>query len=359
MLSAVHAFLKDMRWSIYQDLEADFHDLRYLFWESTRQCNLNCRHCGSDCGKDSRKGMDKEKVVAVLQRIAETYKVADIMLVITGGEPLTRPDLLEIMAEARALGFPLGMVTNGYALDERMAERLARVGLHSVVVSLDGPEPAHDWLRNRQGSFKRACLALRSLQGAGVPIVEAITCATPRSVGLLGETFEIVSGLGSTHWRVFNIFPAGRAKGNAELIFDSAGIRRLVRVMARLREKGKSRNLVVNLSEEGFLGWEWEHQVRDTPYFCRAGINIAGIMADGAIAACPNLPSWMNQGSLDRDDFIQVWEERYQLFRDRSWTRQGDCAHCPVWRVCRGNSLHLWDQEEKRPYFCHYKIMNG
>ena len=85
---------------------------------------------------------------------------------------------------------------------------------------------------------------------------------------------------------------------------------------------------------------------------------VAGIMADGAIAACPNLPPWMNQGNLLTDDFVQVWETRYDIFRNREWTRQGPCEHCNQWQVCRGNSLHLWNADEGRPAWCHYKILN-
>jgi radical SAM protein with 4Fe4S-binding SPASM domain len=359
MLKAVHSFLKDWQWSLIQDLEAGLHELHYLFWESTRRCNLNCRHCGSDCGRDDRQtGLQKATVKRLVEKIARDFDPEKIMFVVTGGEPLVRPDLIDILHHAREQGFRLGMVTNGISLDREMARRLAAVEMESVVVSLDGPEDCHDWLRNRRGAFRRACRAIVSLRRQGVPIVEAITCVTPRSLDRLGETYEIVRKLGGTHWRVFNIFPAGRAKNDRSLVLDAEGIRRLVRSMARLREKGHQQGLVVNLSEEGYLGWNWEGRVRDTPYFCRAGINIAGIMADGSIAACPNLPPWMHQGNIARDDFTEVWQHRYDAFRDRSWTRQNMCADCPQWKVCRGNSLHLWNPETNQPYWCHYKILN-
>ena len=350
--------LRDLRWSLYQDLQADLHDLRYLFWEATRQCNLACRHCGSDCTRDHRvAGMPLAEVAAVLRQIAGRYDPTRIMLVITGGEPLVRPDLPAAIALARDLGFNVGMVTNGIALSPKVARIVRQAGLVSVVVSLDGPPDCHDWLRRRQGAFDLAAAGIRSLVEAGVPVVEAITCVTPRSLPRLAETFDIVRRLGATHFRVFNIFPAGRAKGNPELILTPGGISSLVGQMARLRERGKRLGLVVNLSEEGYLGWEWEDRVRDTPYFCRAGINIAGIMADGSIAACPNLPPRMTQGHLGTEDFVTVWETRYSLFRDRRWTRQGSCAGCAEWRVCRGNSLHLWNDARGGPHWCHYKIL--
>lgn len=358
MRSALHGFFKDLRWSAYQDLESDLHELRYFFWEATRQCNLACRHCGSDCTRDHRvTGLPAGEVVRVLERVAGAYSARRIMLVVTGGEPLVRPDLISVLRAARGLGFRLGLVTNGYVLDRAAARALAEVGLESVVVSLDGPEEPHNWLRRRSDAFARACEAIRSLRAAGVSLVEAITCVTPRTLGRLDETFELVRGLGATHWRVFNIFPAGRAKGNPELLLRPPQLAALVGQLVRLRARGKRLGLVVNLSEEGFLGWEWEKRVRDVPYFCRAGINIGGLLADGSIAACPNLPESMSQGNIAQDDFVEVWQERYGLFRDRRWMRQGECAECAEWRVCRGNSLHLWNEETQAPHWCHYRIL--
>jgi len=360
MSFSIHSFLKDLRWSFYQELESQVHDLRYLFLEVTRRCNLQCRHCGSDCGRDdSQEGLSLETLQKVLRSVAERFDAKRIMLVITGGEPTVRPDLIEILSFARTLGFRLGMVTNGISLDSMMAKRLAAVGMESVVVSLDGPKECHDWLRAREGAFERACRAITAMRREGIPVVEGITCVTPKSLSRLAETYEIALRTGCNHWRVFNIFPAGRAKGDPELLLTEQGIHDLVVEMARLREKGKREGLVVNLSEEGYLGWNWEKKVRDVPYFCRAGVNIAGIMADGSIAACPNLPPWMSQGTVFDDDFADVWERRYELFRDRRWTKKGDCADCSEWRVCRGNSLHLWDPDNDQPYWCHYKIMNN
>jgi len=360
MLQNLRSAIMSRRWSWVQDLEADLHELRYLFWESTRRYNLSCLHCGSDCGKDQGQAdLEAGVVLDTLSEIAGEYEARKVMLVVTGGEPLMRPDLFDVLAEAGNLGFKLGVVTNGYALTTDHARQLAEVGLRSVVVSLDGPEECHDWLRERSGSFERASRAIEELRRAKIPIVEAITCVTPRVLDRLDETYEIVRGLGATHWRVFNVFPAGRARGNAAVLLDEDGMKTMVEAVARLRARGRDESLVVNLSEEGYLGWDWEDRVRDTPYFCRAGINIAGILVDGSIAACPNLPAWMVQGNLRDDRFVDVWERRYQLFRDRSWTREGDCGGCREWKVCRGSSLHLWDRDERRPCWCHHRILHG
>lgn len=351
-LSALHS-------RAVQRLESDLHDLRYLFLECTRRCNLRCRHCGSDCGRDDGlPGLPCATLLHALGRVADTWAAGGIMVVVTGGEPLVRPDLFELLTGIRRLGFRLGLVTNGVALDARRAQRLGALGAEAVTVSLDGPQDSHDWLRARRGAFAAARDALGHLRRAGVPVVEAITCVTPRSLERLDETLEIVLQAGTTHWRIFNIFPAGRAVGDRTLLLEGSELAELVARVAALRERGAERGLVVNLSEEGFLGWEWERRVRDAPYFCRAGINIAGVMADGALAACPNLPRWMHQGNLLRDDLVTAWQTRYALFRDRSWTRQGRCATCAQWPCCQGSSLHLWDTKEGGPCWCHHALLH-
>ncbi len=359
MLAPLLHRLQEARWGLYQKIESDLHELRYLFWETTRRCNLNCRHCGSDCGRDdSLAGLPGDVVKRVLSEIAAAFDAGRIMLVASGGEPLVRPDLFDILAHAGALGFRLGMVTNGWALSEETARRLADVEMESIVVSLDGPRETHDWLRSRTGSFDRATAALRHLAAARIPIVEGITCVTPRSLGELETTYEIVRATGANYWRVFNIFPIGRAKDDPELLLQPEHFRILVETLARLRERGRREGVAVNLSEEGYLGFDVEPKVRDAVYFCRAGVNIAGIMADGTIAACPNLPPWMGQGNVLSDSFVHVWNTRYEIFRDRSWMRRGMCADCKHFGMCRGNSLHIWDPVRQEPAWCHFRMMH-
>ncbi|MBU1238587.1 radical SAM protein [Myxococcota bacterium] len=359
MLDTILHKAMSLRWSLYQKLETDLHELRYFFWETTRLCNLNCIHCGSDCSKDHTvTGLGAEVVIDTFTKIAAAHDPAKIMVVMTGGEPLVRPDLFPILESIGQLGFKMGMVTNGYTLDATMANRLARVGITSIVVSLDGAKADHDWLRNREGSYERATSALRHLVAAGIPIVEAITCVTPRTAEHLEEIYEIVKGTGALYWRVFNIFPIGRAAHNEAVLLTPEQFVGVVKSMELLRARGKKEGMEVNLSEEGFLGWDHESKTRTTPYFCRAGVNIAGLMADGTIAACPNLPAWMGQGNILTDDFNEVWKHRYQIFRDRAWMGKGKCQGCDQFSVCQGNSLHVWDPDKEGPVWCHYDILH-
>jgi len=84
-------------------------------------------------------------------------------------------------------------------------------------------------------------------------------------------------------------------------------------------------------------------------------IHVASVLADGSIAACPNLRSNFIQGNIYRDNFAEVWQNKYKLFRDRSWTKTGICASCSFYKYCEGNGMHLRDEETGELLFCHLK----
>jgi radical SAM protein with 4Fe4S-binding SPASM domain len=97
--------------------------------------------------------------------------------------------------------------------------------------------------------------------------------------------------------------------------------------------------------------------VRDEPYFCRAGINIASILCDGSISACPNIPRSLVQGNVGSDNLVEVWEKRFRPFRERGWLAKGRCAGCADWNCCQGNSLHLWDEDRGGAGICQRDIL--
>lgn len=108
---------------------------------------------------------------------------------------------------------------------------------------------------------------------------------------------------------------------------------------------------------EGFLG-SYEAEVRDSFYICNAGISVASVLADGSISACPSIRADYSQGNIYRDDFMEVWEHRFQPFRDRAWMKKGACASCAFFRYCEGNGMHLHDANGDL-LFCHLERLKG
>ena len=110
----------------------------------------------------------------------------------------------------------------------------------------------------------------------------------------------------------------------------------------------------VTFSCEAFVG-PYEERVRSYRFFCHAGVNIASILIDGRICACPNIDrDRFSQGNIYKDNFYEVWENRFEPFRHREWAKTGRCAHCKQWKNCLGNGMHNWHGPSKEVLQCHY-----
>ena len=121
----------------FKKRETQLHELNYLFWECTTRCNLNCRHCGSDCTKDSfHKDMPLEDFLTALDTIEK--KSPNFLVVLTGGEPLLRKDIEICGREIRKRGMRWSMVSNGYFYDDKRHNSLLNAGLGALTFSLDG-----------------------------------------------------------------------------------------------------------------------------------------------------------------------------------------------------------------------------
>lgn len=336
----------------YKKNETRIHQLNYIMWECTLRCNLNCLHCGSDCKKDSLvKDMPVEDFIGAIDQCKDIVEPNKTMIVLTGGEVLVRKDIEKAGEELYKRGFPWGIVTNGMLLDEGRLVSLLNSGLRAVTVSLDGLEKSHNWLRGNANSFKNALNAIKLLAKVENLRFDVVTCVNRENYNELGNIRDMLIEIGVKEWRVFTIFPIGRAKVNEVLQLNSAEFKGVFDFIKQTREEG---NIRMNYGCEGYLG-NYEKEVRDNFFFCRAGINVASVLADGSISACPNLRANFTQGNIYKDNFADVWENKYQVFRDRSWTKTGICADCKDYEYCQGNGMHLREEETGEVMFCHLK----
>ena len=326
-----------------QDKAIQEHPLRQLFWECTLRCNLACRHCGSDCRATAATlDMPMEVFGKVLDSVARSTDPHQVMVNITGGEPLMRPDLEECGRMIYEKGFPWGIVTNGLALTQARYKSLLASGLRSMTISLDGLEDNHDWMRGRQGSFKRAADAIKMVIESGEIEFDVVTCVNKRSYRQLEPIRQFLIGLGLKQWRLFTVFPAGRALNEPEMQLDKDEFRTLMEFIRSTRKEGL---IKASYGCEGFLG-NFEGEVRDQFFFCRAGISIGSVLADGSISACPSIRADYRQGNIYHDDFMEVWNTRFKVFRDRSWMKETEpCRSCRQFKYCRGGGMHLRDSE--------------
>jgi radical SAM protein with 4Fe4S-binding SPASM domain len=345
--------LREKLHGVYKNWETKDHKLLYLFLELTRRCNLQCRHCGSDCSSDSSfEEMPTETWLEIIDHIHSNF-AAELAFVITGGEPLVRKDLTRIGTYISNLGHPWGIVSNGFALSETRIRELEKAGITSLTLSLDGGEESHNWLRGHPDSYRRIIAAIEALGKSNIPIKDAVTCVHPKNLGELDSIKEVLIEHGIKSWRLFRIFPIGRAEHHQELSLSREGSWEMLNWIERNRKEAKKRGLAINFSCEGYLPFRFDRKVRDEPYFCRAGINIASILADGRVTGCNNNGPVFYQGSIIERSFADIWENEFKKYRNRSWMKSGVCAECPSSSICRGGPIHLWDPEKNETRFCY------
>ena len=298
------------------------HPLRTLFWECTLRCNLNCRHCGSDCRAEATvPDMPLEDFLRVVdEQITPHVDPHKVMVVISGGEVLVRKDLERAGLELYRRGYPWGIVTNALALTPERFESLLRAGLHSISVSFDGFEEQHNYIRRNPHSYERALAALRMIAADGTVAYDAVTCVTGALVPRLEEMKELLIANGIKHWRIFTIFPVGRAADDPTLRLTDEQFREVMEFIRRTRREGR---IDLSYACEGFLG-NYETEVRDSFYYCSAGVTTASIRVDGALSGCTSIRSNFNQGNIYRDNFWEVWSNRYEPFRNREWARRDE-----------------------------------
>jgi radical SAM protein with 4Fe4S-binding SPASM domain len=338
---------------LYQKLVADVHDLHYLFIELTHKCNLKCIHCGSDCVSQPHvPDLPASDILKVLRDIKKNYNSHTIMVALTGGEALCYPDLFELGKSIYDLEFPWGMVTNGFGWTADTVRRAYRSGMQTFTISLDGMEEDHNWLRGHRESFNRAVNSIRMfMDNPGFKKMDVVTCVNKRNLHSLDDMYDLLKKLGIGNWRFFIVSPIGRASGQPDLFLDREEFRTLLNKIEEFRNR---QDIKCNLSESGYIGHDNDRRVRNVPYFCLAGIHVAGIMVNGDILACPNIDRRFRQGNIRNDSFTEVWESGFKEFRDRSWMKTGDCEKCPEWKNCKGNSFHLWDIDAGKSKLCHY-----
>ena len=346
-----HRIALDIHNALQKDVRQR-HPLEQLFWECTLRCNLACRHCGSDCTAcATAPDMPLEDFLRVLDDLNTRCEPHSVFVIVTGGEPLMRPDLEACGRAIYEKGFPWGMVTNGFALTQERFDALLRSGLGSATVSLDGLQDSHDWMRGREHSFERASQAIRMLSDKCDFVFDVVTCVNRRNYAELPRLKEALIGWGVRRWRLFTVVPMGRAAGEPELQLPPEEFRGLMDFIRATRKEGRIR---ASYGCEGFLG-NYEGEVRDNFYSCEAGITAASILADGSISACASIRSDYHQGNIYRgDSLMDVWEKGFRPYRDREWMRSGECADCRYFKYCLGGGMHLRGDDGKL-LFCHLK----
>lgn len=182
-----------------------------VFWETTKACPLACRHCRATAMKDPQPGQLSNAEGRGLIDEMKRFGSRPPILVLTGGDPLSRPDVLDLAAYARERGITVALApTVSPALNEASIDSLRRAGVKSLSISLDGASArSHESIRHIPGHFAETVKALRKLVASGFR-VQVNTTAMRSNVEELADVAHLVNEVGAHVWEVFFLIKVGR-----------------------------------------------------------------------------------------------------------------------------------------------------
>ena len=342
---------------------------KWIAWEITRRCNLNCVHCRSSSGLEI-KGHPDFSLTEARRVLDDIHSYASPVVVLSGGEPLLREDVFDIADHGTGLGLRMCMATNGTLVTEETCRNIKETGIKMVSLSLDGASAAvHDDFRNQPGAFTGTMNAIRLFNEYKIPFL-INSSFTQRNKEEAPRLHELVKKLGATAWYLFMIVPTGRGEEiMAELIPESEYEEMLnwhyemekeesdllVRptcapqyyriVLQRAREEGeKFKRRTLKFSTGGSKG-------------CLAGQLICLIDVDGNVLPCSYFPK--AAGNIRKQPFAKIWEEAPLFLELRDFkSYKGSCGRCEYVNVCGGCRARAYaihgDYMAQEP-FCSYQ----
>lgn len=358
-------------WKFKIERLVELHPLQIISWEATRKCNLSCKHCGSPSENvELGEELTSDEVIGAFNQVERDFDMSGFRHVnITGGEPFVRGDLLEILgAISKSPNYRnIDIQTNGVVLGRNsgMIDDLKKFGVTGIGVSIDGDRGSHDSFREMSGSYDLAVSAAKSAVEKGLTVtVSAVAHA--KNVDKIPELYRVVKGeIGPRTFRVMMIDPLGRADLNKEYLLSCGQTREVLGFLQKeyvenCHKYGNPKETMVELGCGGWLGRDLEGTVRPFIFHCVAGINNLGILYDGKLAACSNIPREFGfEGDLRKDKIKDVWENRYGRYRNFDWKKTGDCGGCDEWGYCHGGPMHKMNGDGGRTDCLYSTIKKG
>jgi radical SAM protein with 4Fe4S-binding SPASM domain len=297
-------------------------------WEVTYRCNLHCPHCISDSGGRKPGELDTGQALELIEAMAD----AKVMyLLLSGGEPFLREDLLTLLEGIATTNMRMDIVTNGFHLPEPFMTELPQLPLFSTQVSLDGIGATHDRFRGMAGSFDAACRTIRRLREAGLAVGVSHT-ATRENLSDLDALIDLAVTLDCQEFKVTPFRPTGRGGlHNSRLSLGTEGHYRLSR---RLAERKKELGDRININMGSCFPFLLEGDVPafdgDVPMGCSAGADTLCIGADGTAYPCAFFRTHPLGNAL-KDGILPVWRDSPVLQSLRNLKKRDmrePCASC-------------------------------
>ena len=325
-----------------------------VIWNLVRRCNLTCKHCYSiSADKDFAGELATGEVFGVMDDL-KSFRVP--CLILSGGEPLLRPDIFDIGKRAKALGFYTALSSNGTLIDVAMAERIAAVDFDYVGISIDGLRTVHDKFRRLAGAFDASLAGIRHCRARGMKVGVRFTLTQDNAADLPG-LLQLVEDEGVERFYFSHLNYAGRGNKNRK---DDAHHRMTRQAMDLLfdtcwehQQRGLKREFTSgNNDADGVYLLHWvARRFPERVAHIRAKLALWGGNASGVnVANIDNLGNvhpdtmWWHHtlGNVRQRPFSEIWQDTSDPLlaglKDFPRRVKGRCARCAHFDICGGNT---------------------
>lgn len=352
----------------FQDVQKDLKKspLRMIAWEVTRACNLDCVHCRAAAVNEPLPTEFSTR--EAFDFLSEVASFARPVIILTGGEPLLRPDIFDIAAYGKQLGLTMVMAPNGTLVNDTVVKEMKKVGIDRVSISIDGSTAEiHDAFRRVPGAFEGALRGIEALKKAGISF-QINTTVTKHNLDDLQSLLELVKKLGAAAWHVFLLVPTGRAKDLKEEEISPANYEKTLNWLYRVQREEELfvkptcaphyYRIFVQRSKKEGKPVELPHQRYERmTRGCLGGISFCFVSHEGEVYPCGYLE--VLAGKVREEGFRQIWESSPLFLELRDFNRlKGRCGRCEFVNFCggcraRAYSIH-GDYLAEEPY-CVYQ----
>lgn len=299
----------------------------YVQWIATHKCNYSCEHCGTNAGKALTNELSTQEIKSIIDEMSE---MGVKYLSVTGGEPLLREDLFEVLDYAKKRGIKVGFVTHGSSVVD-FKEQIRKLHPISMMVSIDGLKKTHNKIRGDNANFDKTLEAVKFFKDIKVPVRSITTTVNKKNLNELEKLKKIVFDSGANHWRINIAIPEGRGKNKEWMFLNNEELIYLFNFIKQNRKK-----FDIQICEgAGYLG-KWDRELRKTPFFCGCGWNTCTIMANGDVMGCPIFENQKeySEGNIREMSFKDIWEKGFKRFRN--FKLPDDCHACEHLNACLG-----------------------
>jgi putative heme d1 biosynthesis radical SAM protein NirJ2 len=301
-----------------------------ISWNTTKACNLKCEHCYRDAGGKDPQELSTAEGFALIDEIAKAgFKI----LILSGGEPLLRKDIFELIRHAASKGLRPVLGTNGVLFTRDIVRQIKAAGTARCGISLDSIDPRkHDNFRKLEGAWEATVNGMKLCAEEGLDF-QVHTTVTKSNYREIASITDFVQGLGAKAHHIFFLVPTGRGKEISSVFIGAKEIKEVLEVILKKQKDTPMELKAVCAPQFIPLAKAMKVPMRFQKG-CLAGTSYCCILPNGDVHPCPYLP--LKVGNVRQDKFSALWAKSPVFLALRSEKYSGNCASCANKDSCGG-----------------------